>query len=322
MMYRKVSFLLILLAMVGLFTGCVQIEITNTGALEYKEYDEKVFDKATQFNLNNANGSVVIEPSTDGKIKVQSMKVLTGSSEDRLREIATYVTIGMGKSGSSFNVETHYPMPRPSGIASMRVDYRIYLPTNTKVKVKTTNGSIQVNGIQTTLELQSSNGFIHVTNHRGFLDGRTTNGWIEVTGSEGEANLESSNGRISVRNYMGAIEAQTNNGRIDIDTTKVIHRASLETSNASILFKARLSRNGNYEFISSNGSIEAWIEKNLSYDLYAKTSNGRVQFTFPVQFSGTFEKNFVDGELFNGDNVSLRAKTSNGNITFMAWEDK
>lgn len=321
-MLRKISFLLILVGMLGLMVGCVEINITSTGALEYKEYNEQVFENTANFSLINSNGSVVIEPSTDGKIKVQSMKVITGDKEERLREIAGYLTISADRSGGSLRVESHYPTPRPAGVASMRIDYRLYIPVNTKVNVKTSNGSVQVNGMHNTLDLQSSNGSLTISNHRGYLDAQTSNGSIEISNSEGEADLLSSNGRISLRNYTGVIDAQTSNGRIEVDTNKVVHQATLKTSNSSVLFKAKLDRRGDYEIISSNGSIEAWLEKNLSYDLYAKTSNGRVQFTFPMQFSGTFEKNLIDGKLFNGTDVGFSAKTSNGNIIFMAWEDK
>jgi hypothetical protein len=293
-----------MVGMLGLFAGCVEIDIMSNGALEYKEYNEQVFENMANFYLSNSNGSVVIEPSTDGKIKVQSVKVITGATEERLREIAGYLTIRYERSGSTFNVETHYPMPRPAGVASMRIDYRLYIPVNTKIEVKTTNGSIQVNGMHNSVQLQSSNGSLTISNHRGYLEAQTTNGSIEVVNSEGEVDLQSSNGRI------------------EVDTNKVVHQADLETSNSSILFKARLDRRGNYELNSSNGSMEIWVEKSLSYDLYAKTSNGRVQFTFPMQFSGIFEKNYIDGKLFNGSDIQLRAKTSNGNIIFMAWEDK
>lgn len=321
-MFRKISCGFILLIMLGLLAGCVEIEVTTSGALEYKEYDEQAFDPAASISLINGNGSVAIEPSTDGKIKVQSVKILRGESEQRLREIAGYLTISSERSGNAFHIETHYPVPRPAGVSSMGVDYRVYIPANARVKVKTSNGSIVVNGIKNTVELQSSNGSLTVTNHRGFLDGLTSNGSIEVIGGEGEVDLQTSNGRISIRNYTGAVEANSSNGRIEVDTTKVIQRAELETSNSSIFFKARLDRRGDYDLKSSNGSIEMWLEKSLNYDLYAKTSNGRVQFTFPIQFSGTFEKNLVDGKLFNGIDVGLTARTSNGNIIFNAWEDK
>lgn len=318
-MLKRFNFILVSLLLVFALAGCVEVQFNSDGSYEYKEYDEKVFSAVPTISVEGVNGSVEVLPATDGKIKVQSVKKLTGSTEERLREVAEDVKITYSPSSTHLEVKSTLPNPRPAGVNSMGVDFRVYVPTATSVKVKTTNGSINSTGLKKGLDLWSSNGSITVTNHQGNVIARTTNGSITALEVTGALKLHTSNGRVSLTSVAGDLDVETTNGRIEVTSDLVVTGARLHTSNSSINFKARLTKDGRYDISTSNGSIDLWVNKAYGYDLYAKTSNGRVQFTFPADFHGAFEKNYLNGTLAGGG-VKLTATTSNGSISIHQWE--
>lgn len=318
-MKRNLSFILVLIGVLALLQGCVVVDFTD-GKYDFKEFAEKSFKRVANVNLDNFQGNIIIEPATDGKIKVQYAKVLTGETEQRLREIAKKITVDFEQSSSSLTIITDRPEPRPQGINSMYLEFRLYIPSGVRVNVKTSNGSIDASGMRDTMYLRSSNGRVTVNDQKGDLTIRTSNGSIESTNVVGEIDVESSNGRIVLNNVTGQIDAETSNGSIEVFTTQLIESADLRTSNASIKFKAKMRDQGRYDMETSNGSIDIWLDKHEGYDLYAKTSTGRIQFNFSTKLVGTYEKNYVKGEI-QGGGANVTLKTSNGGITIHEMEE-
>ena len=313
-MIRKASLLIVIVSMFALLQACVVVDFSD-GKYSYKEAAEKVLKHVDTISLDNFQGSVIIEPATDGKIKVQYVKVLTGESEARLREVAKKVTVEFHQGSKNIDIITDRPEPRPDGVNNMSVQFRICLPSDVRVNVKTANGSIDVSGMRDTMYLRSSNGGVTVSDVVGDLTVHTSNGSIEANQVSGIIDLESSNGRLTLTDVKGELQCDTSNGAIEITTSQLIDRADLNTSNSSIKFKGKMRSNGRYEMDTSNGSIDCWLDKNQGYNLYAKTSNGRVLFTFSTKLVGTYEKSYLQGSVLGGGaNVSMRTSNSSINI--------
>ncbi len=319
-MIRKMSLVLIVLSMLFLFAGCVEISIQPDGSVEYKEYIEETFEPSDSFVLDNFAGTVLIEPSIDGKIKIQAVKVLRGFSEERLREIVDEVTVDMDYSASQLVIRTDQLRPRPSGVSSMKVDFRIYLPVETITDIRSSNANIMISGLRGNLKMRTSNGSLVVKDHTGDVIGTSSNGSIQIDGSQGNFDLNTSNAAIELTNIAGSIKADSSNGRIRVDTTDVVLGAYLDTSNSSIEFRGKMVEGNHYEMDTSNGSIQIWIDESLGYDLNAKTSNGRVEFTFPIEIAGSYNSNHLYGQI-GGGGTTLTLSTSNGNIKLHKMED-
>ncbi|MCK4259745.1 MAG: DUF4097 family beta strand repeat protein [Halanaerobiales bacterium] len=319
-MKNKVLLFSVMISMIILLGGCVEVNFLSNGRYEYKEYIEENFAAFDFLTLVNFQGSVLIEPSDTEEIKIQAVKVLKGDSEERLKEVAEEVKIDFIEKSSELIIKTKRPIPRPSKIGSMGVDFKIILPRETQVVIDTNNGSIKVNGLQNKLILTTSNGSIKVDEYQGNLIAKSSNGSISVNKIEGNLNLHTSNGRIVIENVLGEINAETSNGSIRVDTEFLVSNADLATSNGRITFKGKMDRAGDYKFKSSNSSMELWIDPILGYDLFAKTSNGKIQFDFPITFIGTNEAKYMEGK-FNGGGIDLTVRTSNGNIYFKDWSE-
>ena len=297
---RKFGLFILLVCVLIFSTACVEITVLGNGRIEYQETSEELFDPADFFILDNFNGSVEIQPSEDGNIKVQMVKYIRGDSEERLREVAELIKVEITEKSDLLQIKTIQPQPKPIGVSSMWMEFRIYLPVETKVNTWTANGNITVYGLRNNLSLRTSNGNLTINDHIGNIIGDTSNGSIRVNEFSGEIDLDSSNGSIILFDVEGEIKADTSNGKIVIGSDKVVDLADLDTSNSSIEFKATMQQDGYYRMKTSNGRIDLWLDTQMGYNIDAKTSNGKINLTFPTQFRGSYTKKEILGELFGG----------------------
>lgn len=318
---RNIGVALILFSMLVMAAGCVEVNIQSDGQIEYKEYDELVFDSQDQFDLNNFNGAVIVLPAPDDQIKVQYSKVLYGQSKEELAEVAKRLVIKTTEGTHDLKVQVKQPSPRPSRskVSSMRVDFRIYLPTDTEADLLTRNGEVRVSGLRSKLTAETINGKVQVEDHFGDLKASTKNGKVVIKDVEGSMDLYTANGQVTINGVKGQLKATTANGGMEVDLDSTLYGAHLNTSNGKIEFKGRMIKGYDYELNTSNGRIELWIDQMLGYNLFAANSNGRIRFNFPYTFEGVTEKDTMEGQLFGGG-IKLILKNSNGDIEFFQRE--
>ncbi len=140
---------------------------------------------------------------------------------------------------------------------------------------------------------------------------RTSNGAIEVRGIETGGTLRTSNGRVTVVGGNGNLRADTSNGTIDVsDFTGSVE---LETSNGAVRFAGELVAGSENEMTSSNGSVNVNLDDDPSVKLDASTSNGSVSSDFPIVVTSS-GRNHLEGTIGDGD-ADLNVRTSNGSIT-------
>lgn len=317
--FLGVSFLVVVL-----FTGgCSDVWVNSDGSTEYREYFEEVYAASDSFVLKNFSGRVIVEPATDDKIKVQYYKRLVGSSEERLKQVAQDITVEVTQSSDELWIKTNQPLPlipRPLGVRSMVIEFHIFLPENILTNISTTNSSIVATALQQDIIVSSSNAGLTIKDHQGNIRAKTSNGSINLNDCQGYLDLNTSNGKIICNDIQGALMARTSNGRISVQTTGILKGVDLDTSNSSIEFKGQMVQGSKYHFNTSNGNIRVWLDSKLGYDLDANTSNGHVNFDFPFQYTGSYKKNNLQGQIGHGG-TELIMDSSNGNITIYGDED-
>ena len=140
---------------------------------------------------------------------------------------------------------------------------------------------------------------------------RSSNGAIEVAGIEESGHLDTSNGKIVLKSVRGDFDASTSNGGIDV--SGLVGTVTLETSNGSIDFTGELTPDGRNEMRTSNGSVHVHLQGTPSVRLDATTSNGGVTSKLPILATSTGE-NHLTGTIGDGD-ADLVIRTSNGSVT-------
>jgi len=248
-----------------LAAGCGDIEI-NLGS----DTDEPVETRDDSFSVGSSprlvvdsfNGRITVNPGSDNTIRVQAT----------LRR-ADKIDYQVSQDGDTVSVEARQK-GRTIG-RSPGADIEITAPSSTRVELRTSNGMIELRGMEEAGTLRTSNGKIVVENVRSELTARTSNGSIEVTSFEGSVDLE--------------------------------------TSNGSIRFTGELTPGGRNKMTTSNGSVTVSLQGTPSVRLDATTSNGTVTSKLPVLTTSTGDHHLA-GTIGDGE-AELTIHTSNGSVT-------
>jgi DUF4097 and DUF4098 domain-containing protein YvlB len=170
----------------------------------------------------------------------------------------------------------------------------VTVPADTALRLKTSNGEIEVKGTTSGGILETSNGAIALEEVKGDFEATTSNGAIELDTIEGSASVKTSNGKVTLREAKGEFNAKTSNGDMS--------------------FSGEMTPGGSNRFVSTNGRIEVHLTGTLSVSIDASTTNGEVKHPDLSILTTTAKTNHVIGTIGSGE-ADLYIETSNGNIT-------
>jgi hypothetical protein len=166
------------------------------------------------------NGGIQVEGTSRGDILVRARVVATASTQEEARAIASRVQVV----ATAVRVDAEGPrdLGRREG---WHVSYRLSVPTQTPLSLRSTNGGISVDSVNSRVDMRTTNGGVKLSRMAGDVEGRTTNGGIDVDldGSSWQGSgldLETTNGGVRLAipsQYNAHLEAGTTNGGINID---------------------------------------------------------------------------------------------------------
>jgi hypothetical protein len=173
-----------------------------------------------RFELENVNGRITVTTWNRNEVSIQAERAAV--NEEALERLKVEIR----GEGDEVRVETRYPRRRHwfMGGNPGKVDYEITLPPTVRVRLKTVNGPVDVEGLATDLQARSVNGPLDIRDVRGEVRAQTVNGPIHVTFEgvppDGHHEMKTVNGGISIaipRQAGGRLTATTVNGSIDCD---------------------------------------------------------------------------------------------------------
>jgi hypothetical protein len=165
-----------------------------------------------------ANGGVEVQAWDGDRIEIQARVWANARSEERAEEIASDIEV-QAEGG-----RIHAEGPRTGRREGWGVSYRLKVPHDIDLKIRTTNGGIDVADVAGDIEFRATNGGVTLTDVAGDVRGRTTNGGlhVELAGdrwSGSGMDVETTNGGITLlvpEAYSAELVARTTNGGIDI----------------------------------------------------------------------------------------------------------
>lgn len=208
------------------------------------------------------NGGITVEAASGSSIEVMATIRRADKVEYRVEQEGNTVTVVAAQK------------ERTTG-NSPGAEIVVSVPTNTHVKLDTSNGPIVVRGVEQSGTVETSNGSIDLTDIRGMFVAVTRNGQITINGLVGNVNLETSNGRIE--------------------------------------FVGEMIPGGRNEIRASNGSIDIVLRGTPSVNVDATASNGTIKSDVPIRTSSP-KSTSLQGTIGSGA-ADLRVDTSNGSIT-------
>jgi hypothetical protein len=189
------------------------------GVCEVREYTVPAAGATLAVDAS-PNGGINVQGESRGDIFVRARVVATADTQEQARAIAAQVQIV----ATADRVEANGPknLGRHEG---WHISYRLQVPPQTPLSLKTTNGGIAIDNVNSRLEMRTTNGGLKLSRIGGDVEGRTTNGGVDVTldgtGWQGNGlDLETTNGGVRLTlpdNYNAHLETGTTNGRVSID---------------------------------------------------------------------------------------------------------
>lgn len=165
------------------------------------------------------NGGIRVEAWNGNEVRVEARVTTRARGRVDAEELAADVHI------VSAPGRLQTDGPRTRGRTHWEVSYRIQVPVGTNLDLSTTNGGIQVSGVQGTVEARTTNGSIRLNDLEGAVRAQSTNGGVEANFSQGariqrDTELRTTNGSVTLTLPEGAsarLEASTTNGGITTD---------------------------------------------------------------------------------------------------------
>lgn len=261
-------------AMLLVVTGC------SVGPTEYRD-DSFTVGMSPTVIVNNENGGIEINAGTDNEVRVEA--TLTD---------APRVQYEISQDGDTITVDVSVTK-QWWFYGSAAADITITTPAGTYVDIDTSNGSVELHGMEGSGVLNTSNGKIVLKDVKGSYDGTTSNGAIEIGTMEGTCVISTSNGSVDLWDVKGEVE--------------------VESSNGEIWFSGEMTAGTRSRLVTSNGKVDVELLGTPSVSLDAKTSNGVVTCELVITATLTREDHVV-GTIGAGE-TELYIRTSNGDVT-------
>ncbi len=283
MSIRYVPVLLLLLAAALVASGCT-FPRGIPGPLVTEESDQAYpVDGMQRLDVENLNGAVRVAGWDQPFVSVHAVKA-TQFGQGELDKVSISVDAGDG-----LTIRTLHPQPP----ARVSVTYEIRVPPQiASIRIDTSNGEVQVEGVSAHTGAATSNGRILMRNISGDVDARTSNGGIEI------------------RDILGSVQARTSNGRVTVRNASIT--GNIATSNGEIAAEIRAIP-GDISLRTSNGRIRAALAADLNATIVADTSNGRIRVQGISLETEERTDTHLRGTSGSGDGV-ITLRTSNGEI--------
>jgi hypothetical protein len=195
--------------------------------------NEEVFEKAfslegvTKVSIENVNGRVEAAAWDKPYLRVKAVKTARGSNAE---ETLKQTEIRVRKVEDRIEIETINPrrhrlfgfLDFTFGDRQATVDYTVYMPAGTELRVETCNGKVEATGFGGQLSAEAVNGSIDLRDVDGPVRATTVNGSLRVAFKTScrKSHLETVNGNVDVafdKKSSVRYELETVNGRIQGD---------------------------------------------------------------------------------------------------------
>lgn len=277
-----------------------------------------------QLTVDTDRGSIKVTTHNRDEVRVDVQ--ISGSKADRFE-------VDFSQQGNEVTVNGDYDGNSSWnwgwGGNSLKVEYRITVPQEFDVDLKTSGGSIRVEDLEGEVFAKTSGGSLHFGDIQGNVKGKTSGGSITLEGSRGDADVHTSGGSIRLGDVDGRVLANTSGGSITIDQARgdveastsggsirvdeVQGRIRASTSGGSV--KAYISQQptGDCRLTTSGGRVDVYLADGIGVDVDAHSSGGRASSDFTMD-DARLSKNTLRGKI-NGGGPQLYLRSSGGGVS-------
>ena len=240
-------------------------------------------------------GSIEVTPSDGSEITVDVTRKIHRGDKEAEETFLKDRPITISQDGNTLTVRSRAASKTWSWRGSQRTEgkYTLKVPPSFNTDVRTSGGSITLNGLTGEAKAKTSGGSIKVAELRGSLDAHTSGGSIRANNVEGPIAVKTSGGSIDIANAKGKVDASTSGGSV------------------SASFESPIS--DEVQLKTSGGGVTLKVPETSAFDLDASTSGGSVSSDLAVKTDGKPKRTSLRGPV-NGGGKSVVLRTSGGSV--------
>jgi hypothetical protein len=312
----------ILLLVLGI--GVLQAGATETGGFERTL---KVSGSVT-VEVTSGSGNITVHPGSSTEVHVVA----------RIRASTSW--FGMSAMEKVRRIEKNPPVEQQGSFIrigkiedreltqNVSIDYDVTVPVQTKLTSYTGSGNQSISGVQLPLTAKTGSGNITIENAGADTRIRSGSGDLKVNSVKGMLDAQTGSGSIRGYGIAGQVVANTGSGDIEIEQV-ASGNARVGTGSGSVKLRgikggltvetgsgdihAEGQPTADWKVGTGSGTIGLKVPAQLSFNLDARTSSGRLTVNHPVTTQGAMSKNHIQGKVGNGG-VLIDVHTGSGNV--------
>ena len=292
-------------------------ERTSNKSAVYTQYSAKTKLSASassknQIILDLGAGSAEVVQSQDGRLKAKAEIVLSVKNKNRISKELEDLELYIEEDGESLKLVSTFDYQESNrkeisgGFFSSperKVNIKVYVPQNIKVRLKDRSGDLEINGISNDLQVSDGSGAIRIDNLNGNLDLKDNSGEISIANMNQNADpgeftvrVRDSSGGIYLKDINGDTEIDDSSG--DIEVTNIGGKLTIDDTSGSIVAK---NIGGDSKVVDTSGEISVYsVQGSVTiYDtsggIYVDTVTEDV--TLKRDGSGSFVTKNIEGKI-------------------------
>jgi len=179
--------------------------------------------------------------------------------------------------------------------SSQHLVVEVSVPPNCDLEVETSDGAIEVTGVNGKIEVGSSDGRVTLRELRGEIKLHTSDGQVSAEGLDGQLSGTTSDGTMHVSGRFDNLELQTSDGHLYVE----VERGSKLADDWSLS--------------TSDGGLDLTIPKEIKATLDARVRDGHLDLDLPFKDLDDYSHHDVRLDL-NGGGPVLRVRSGDGSV--------
>ena len=248
-----------------------------------------------RLEVTNAAGDIVINGSTDGKVRVKADIRASGfffvNPQKRIDELVASPPVE--QKGDTIRIGKDL-----AHLRNITVSYAIEVPRETEVSTAVVSGSQTIRGVRGPVKVVAVSGSIHVeqidhyaqlSTVSGSIDANdigddvrasSASGTVTVSNVKGDVNINVLSGATQVAKLGGRVEATTASGSIDVQGAKSdvkIHAAS-----GRVIVQGDPGTNSYWNLNTVSGAVQLSVPQSANFHLSAEAVSGEIRTDIPI----------------------------------------
>ncbi|HEY7407404.1 MAG TPA: DUF4097 family beta strand repeat-containing protein [Gemmatimonadaceae bacterium] len=257
----------------------------------------------------------------DGSIRITNLSGIVRVHGWDRDSIAATGEVGRGSKGFYMGgdrsaVKLGVDIPNDDVTTAEPSTIEVWVPAGSRVRVKSTRGSIVVDGVTGALDLGSTSGDVTVTGIPRELTVETMDGDMQLEGASVWLRARAAGGDVTIRGGAEDLVAASVSGAVTV-TTGPVRAARLETMTGNIVFEASIARGAVLDLGTHSGTVRVLLPKGSTPTVEAMTVAA------PIDNNLTPQRALIRGDgrelaLSLGGDARLSIRTFKGAIT-LGW---